>query len=184
MVSRFKSAKPCCEPCSAMSSITPRTRVSCFRQSSIRIRSASLDAKKSSTGFWSLSGSRTELLCQLRGMAGAPLIQMIRQIVSSSNVSKLAKLQPTPSRLGLNVLRRLRSMSGQRTLHRSAPDLKQRRARSTARLTSPQSPGQTDGLSRHDSFASEKRNRLSIRTNGAVGPGPCVGDFRSGEHPG
>jgi hypothetical protein len=60
-----------------------------------------LDAKKSSTGFWSLSGSGTELLCQLRGMAGAPSIQMIRQIVSSSNVSKLAKFQPTPNRLGL-----------------------------------------------------------------------------------
>ena len=50
-VSRFKSTKPCRELCSANSSISPRIIVSFLRQLSVRIRSASLDAKKSSTGL-------------------------------------------------------------------------------------------------------------------------------------
>jgi hypothetical protein len=51
--------------------------VNCFRQLSVRIRSASLDAKKSSTGFCSFTASLSrdhEVLSvyRLRSMASAP----------------------------------------------------------------------------------------------------------------
>lgn len=69
MVSRFKSTEPCCETCWAISSTSLRMRVNCFRQLSVRIRSASLDAKKSSTGFCSFTASlsRDHEVCRCTG---------------------------------------------------------------------------------------------------------------------